>query len=124
MPRHCYVLDLYDDPALIAEYERWHRTDTVWPEIVASLSGAGIRELEIFRSGDRLVMLMDVDEDYSPEAKAKADAANPRVQAWEELMWRFQKPLPGSAPGEKWREALRIFALSEAVAVQGGRATA
>jgi L-rhamnose mutarotase len=119
MPRHCYLLDLHDDAALIAEYERWHRADTVWPEIVASLCEAGIRELEIFRSGDRLVMLMEVDEGYSPEAKAVADAGNPRVQAWEELMWRFQKPLPGSAPGEKWREAGRIFALSEAVVVQG-----
>lgn len=118
MPRHCYVLDLHDDPALIAEYERWHRADTVWPEIVDSLREAGILELEIFRSGDRLVMLMETGAGFSPEAKAEADAGNPRVQAWEALMWRFQKPLPGSAPGEKWRQAGRIFALSEAVAAR------
>ncbi|KTF41035.1 L-rhamnose mutarotase [Xanthomonas translucens] len=118
MPRHCYLLDLHDDPALIAEYERWHRPDTVWPEIVASLRNAGIRELDIHRCGDRLVMLMEVDDDYSPAAKAAADAADPRVQAWEALMWRFQKPLPGSAPGEKWREALQIFSLQAAVAEQ------
>lgn len=118
MPRLCYLLDLHDDPELIAEYERRHRPDAVWPEIVASLRKAGIRELEIYRCGDRLAMLMDVDEDYSPAAKAAADAADPRVQAWEALMWKFQKPLPGAAPGEKWREAGRIFALSEASAAQ------
>ncbi|KAB7768465.1 L-fucose mutarotase [Xanthomonas maliensis] len=118
MPRLCYVLDLHDDAALIAEYERWHRADQVWPEVVASLQQAGILELEIFRSGDRLVMLMEVSEHYDPAAKAARDAADPRIQAWEDLMWRFQKPLPGSAPGEKWREAGRIFALSEAIQAQ------
>jgi L-rhamnose mutarotase len=116
MPRRCYVLDLHDDPALIAEYERWHRADTIWPEVVASLQAAGIRELAIHRAGDRLVMLMDVDDGYDPAAKAAADAADPAVQAWEALMWRFQKPLPDAAPGEKWREATRVFALSEALA--------
>ncbi len=33
-------------------------------------------------------------------------------------MWRFQKPLPGSKQGEKWRQAGRIFALGEAIAAQ------
>lgn len=118
--RLCYVLDLHDDPQLIAEYERWHRPSEVWPEVVASLQQAGIEELEIFRSGDRLVMLMQVGDDYDPAAKAARDASDPRIQAWEDLMWRFQKALPGSAPGEKWREAGRIFALSAAVeAAQG-----
>jgi L-rhamnose mutarotase len=28
-------------------------------------------------------------------------------------MSAFQKPLPGSAPDEKWRDMRRIFALSE-----------
>lgn len=118
--RLCYVLDLHDDPQLIAEYERWHRPSEVWPEVVASLQQAGIRELEIFRSGDRLVMLMEVGDDYDPAAKAARDAADPRIQAWEDLMWRFQKPLPGSGPGEKWREAGRIFALSAAVGAGQG----
>ncbi len=120
MRRLCYVLDLHDDAELIAEYERWHRADTIWPEIVASLRDAGIHALDIHRAGDRLVMLMEVGEDYSPAAKVAADAANPRVQAWEQLMWRFQKPLPDAAPGEKWREATRIFALDEALAAQRG----
>ncbi|WAT16655.1 L-fucose mutarotase [Xanthomonas fragariae] len=120
MRRLCYVLDLHDDPQLIAEYERWHQPTEVWPEVVASLRQAGILELEIFRSGDRLVMLMEVGAAYDPAAKAARDASDPRIQAWEDLMWRFQKALPGSAPGEKWREAERIFALSEAIGVGQG----
>ncbi|TAM94172.1 MAG: L-rhamnose mutarotase [Rhodanobacteraceae bacterium] len=61
-----YALDLHDDPGLIAEYERLHRPENIWPEIVDSIRAAGIRELEIFRVGNRLVMALDVPEDYSP----------------------------------------------------------
>jgi L-rhamnose mutarotase len=113
VPRLYYALDLHDDPALIAEYERWHSPEAIWPEVLDSIAAAGIRDMEIHRVGDRLVLTMEVDEDYSPQAKAAADAADPRVQAWESLMSSFQKPLPGSAPGEKWRLMTRVFSLSE-----------
>ncbi|SRR5579875_3225001 len=111
--RLCCALDLKDDPALIAEYERWHRPENIWPEIVASLRAAGIRDLEIFRAGNRLVMIMDVPKDFSPDARAAADAANPRVQAWEALMGKFQQPLPFAKPGEKWVPMTRMFSLKD-----------
>lgn len=114
MPRLCFALDLNDDPELIAEYEEWHRPGKVWPEIIESIRNAGIREMEIFRVANRLFMVIDADEGFSPTNKAAADAANPRVQAWEKLMWKFQKPLPSAKPGEKWIAAPRIFALSAA----------
>ena len=114
MPRLCFALDLHDDPALIADYERWHQPDRIWPDILASISAAGIHDLEIFRVDDRLFMIMDVTEDYSPDVKAAADSNNPRVQAWEALMWKFQKPLPHAKPGEKWVAMKRIFSLMEA----------
>lgn len=108
-----YALDLKDDPALIAEYEHWHRPENIWPEIVASIRAAGIRDLEIFRAGNRLVMVMDVPDDFSPAAKAAADAADPRVQAWEALMSKFQQRLPFAEPGEKWVPMTRMFSLRE-----------
>jgi L-rhamnose mutarotase len=113
MPRLCFALDLHDDPASIAEYERWHQPDRIWPEIVASISRAGIRDLEIFRIDDRLFMVMDVEQGYSSDAKAAADANDARVQDWEALMWKFQKPLPHARPGEKWLPMKRIFSLAE-----------
>ena len=109
--RLCYALDLKDDPALIAEYERWHQPGNIWPEIVDSLRAAGIRDMEIFRAGNRLFMLMEVDDDFSPAVRAAADAADPRVQAWEALMWKFQQPLPFAQPGEKWVAMTPIFSL-------------
>ncbi|TAN04861.1 MAG: L-rhamnose mutarotase [Rhodanobacteraceae bacterium] len=113
-----YALDLHDDPELIAEYERWHRAENIWPEVVASIRAAGILDLEIFRAGNRLVMVLDVPEDYSVEAKATADAADPRMQAWEALMWRFQRALPFAKPGEKWLPMTRLFSLRESPLVR------
>jgi L-rhamnose mutarotase len=116
--RLCYALDLKDDPALIAEYERWHQPGNVWPEIVESIRAAGIRDMEIFRAGNRLFMVMEVDEDFSPTGKAAADAANPRVQTWETLMSKFQQSLPFAKAGEKWVPMTRMFSLEETVAAR------
>jgi L-rhamnose mutarotase len=107
--RHCLALDLKDDPDLIAEYERHHRE--VWPEITRSIRESGIEGMEIYRIGNRLFMVMEVSEDFSFETKAEADRTDPRVQEWETLMWRFQQPLPGAGPGEKWIRMERIFKL-------------
>lgn len=109
MPRYALALDLKDDPALIAEYERYH--ERIWPEIEASIRKSGITNMEIYRIGNRLFMLMETDDHFSFEAKAAADAANPTVQEWEELMWRYQQALPMAQPGEKWVRMTQIFQL-------------
>jgi L-rhamnose mutarotase len=75
-----YALDLHDDPVLIDEYDRWHQADRVWPDILQSLRAAGIEEAEIFRTGNRLVLVLDVSAEFDAAAKAAADAADPRVQ--------------------------------------------
>ncbi len=109
--RHCFALDLKNDPALIAEYRRWH--EQVWPDVLRSLRDAGIVRMEIYLRGCRLFMIMDVDARFSLDAKARADAANPVVQAWEQMMWRFQEALPDAAPGEKWAPMECVFTLAE-----------
>jgi L-rhamnose mutarotase len=116
MPRLYYALDLRDDAAAIAEYEHWHQPDVVWPEIVASIRAAGIEDMEIFRTGNRLVMVMQVPDGYDAAAKSAADAADARVQAWEQLMDRYQQRLPWAKPGEKWVPMRAIFSLREALA--------
>ncbi len=110
--RHCLTLDLKDDPQLLAEYRRYH--EKIWPEITKSICDAGILDMEIYLLGTRLFMIMEVDDSFSFEKKAKADAANPKVREWEELMWKFQQPLPGAKPGEKWLRMERIFKLEVA----------
>ncbi|RYY10682.1 MAG: L-rhamnose mutarotase [Chitinophagaceae bacterium] len=107
--RYCLALDLKDDPALIKEYENYHRE--VWPEIIESIKASGIKNMEIYRTGNRLFMIMEVGPEFSFDSKAKADTANARVQDWEKLMWKFQQPLQWAAPGEKWILMNKIFAL-------------
>jgi L-rhamnose mutarotase len=107
--RYCLALDLQPHAALIAEYEAWHRD--VWPEIKASILDSGIESMEIYRLEDRLFMIMEVSPEFSFERKAGMDEANPAVQRWEELMWKYQLAIPGGKPGEKWRLMERIFNL-------------
>ena len=105
--RFCLTLDLKDDPELIAEYRQQHKK--VWPEITESMRKSGVRAMEIYLLGTRMFMIMDVDESFSFEAKNASDRENLKVQEWENLMWRFQKPLPEAAPGKKWKLMERIF---------------
>src|SRR5450432_1668929 len=97
MKHYCLALDLKNDATLIAEYEAHHRS--VWPEILESIRQAGIEQMEIYRTGNRLFMIMEVNDNFSFEKKAAADAANNKVQEWEQLMWNYQQGLPGSKPG-------------------------
>lgn len=109
MRRYCFALDLKDDQTLIAEYEAYHRN--VWPEIQESIRTAGITALEIYRAGNRMFMIMEVDGSFSFERKSAMDAANPKVQEWEELMWTYQQAIPVARPGEKWVLMDKIFTL-------------
>ncbi|KQS34129.1 L-rhamnose mutarotase [Dyadobacter sp. Leaf189] len=109
MKRYCLAVDLVDDPVMISEYEAYHKQ--LRPEIEKSIRDAGITQMEIFRLGDRLFMIMETEDDFSFDNKAQMDAANAKVQEWEQLMWKYQKALPQAKPGEKWVLMDRIFAL-------------
>jgi L-rhamnose mutarotase len=54
-------------------------------------------------------MIMEVDDAFSFEKKTAMDAVNPKVQEWEELMWKFQQALPWAKKGEKWVLMEKIF---------------
>ena len=109
MPQYCLTLDLKDDAALIAEYEQHHKA--IWPEVAASITGSGITAMQIYRHQTRLFMIMQTDDTFSFDKKAAADAANPKVQEWETLMWKYQQPLKNATKGEKWVLMDKIFEL-------------
>jgi L-rhamnose mutarotase len=109
MAKYCLTLDLKDDPALIAEYEKYHVA--VWPEIKRSILDSGITNMEIYRFDTRLFMIMETDESFTFGRKAAMDAANEKVQEWETLMWKYQQPVKNAVKGEKWVLMNKIFEL-------------
>lgn len=110
--RRCFAVDLHDDADQIALYRQWHRAGGPPAAVSEAIRADDVRELEIWLVGDRMFMILEQGEAYDPEAKARRDANNPDVQAWDALMRTFQKPLP-FAPDQTWVEMTRIYALSE-----------
>ncbi|MBD8678231.1 L-rhamnose mutarotase [Sphingomonas sp. CFBP 13720] len=107
------TLDLVDDTAAIAEYERWHRPGNVPAAVLASIRSSGITQMEIFRTGARLAMVVTADATFDAAAKAAADAADPDVVAWEARMGAFQRALPHAPDGSRWTPMAAIFRLTD-----------
>jgi L-rhamnose mutarotase len=107
--KYCLALDLKEDPQLMAEYKAYH--ENIWPEITKSIKDSGIESLDIYNIGNRMFMIIEANEDFSFEKKSAMDANNPKVQEWEELMWKFQQALPWAKSGEKWMLMEKIFEL-------------
>ncbi len=107
--RYCFALDLKDDENLIAEYEQYHQK--AWPEIIVAIKDAGIEQLEIYRVFNRLFMIMETNKKFSFDKKNAMDNADPKVQEWETLMWKYQQAIPKARPGEKWVLMNKIFEL-------------
>ena len=78
--------------------KHWHRPGRTPTPIIRSILESGIENMEIYRAGNRMFMLIEASDSYSPEAKARADAANPDVQRWIARMKQFQQPVPAAGP--------------------------
>jgi L-rhamnose mutarotase len=111
MERYCFALDLVDDSVLMAEYKKYH--EKIWPEITASIVDSGIEDLQIYCVANRMFMIMEVNDSFSFDRKAKMDAENQRVDDWETLMWKYQQALPTAKEGEKWLLMDKVFQLEK-----------
>jgi len=109
MKTYCLALDLKNDAALIAAYEKHH--EQVWSEIEASIKESGIESMKIYRTGKRLFMIIHANNHFSFEKKNEMDKHNPIVEKWEALMDQYQQRLPWAAPGVKWVLMDEIFSL-------------
>jgi L-rhamnose mutarotase len=107
--RYCFACDLKDNPKLIAEYKAYHAAGMAWPEITKSSKDVGIVDLQIYLTGNRMFMIMEVNETFDLLKKAEMDANNPKVKEWEKLMWGYQQRLPWAKEGEKWIQMEQIF---------------
>lgn len=110
--RTVLAVDLNADEAAIQAYRQHHRE--VWPEVVASLRQSGIRRMDIYLLGRRLVMILETDGQDFRRCFAAHLASGPRVAEWEKLMRSMQAAPPGGSPGDWWTPMELVFSLEEA----------
>lgn len=110
MQRFCFTLDLRPNQKLIDEYVEHHKFGR--PEIHHSIRSAGVLDMQIFLLGNRLFMIIDTTDDFTLEAKAAMDKANPAVMEWEQLMARYQDVDPAGNPTSRWQPMQKIFQLA------------
>ena len=107
MIRQVLAIDLKDD-SVVETYRDHHRR--VWPEVLESLRTSGVREMQIYLLGRRLVMIAELEEGSDlRRAFGERIAANPRVAEWEHLMMSLQQPAPGAGPDDWWTAMEPVF---------------
>lgn len=107
MKRYCQTLELRDDPEMIEQYCEAHRH--VWPEIIEGQRQVGILDMQIFRRGRRLFMIMDTVDDFDFEKDNARLATLPRQAEWEAYVAKFQGADPNAPSTDKWQLMERIF---------------
>ncbi len=109
--RYVQTLDLKDDAEAIREYRRLHSEEFSWKEIRDGIREVGILEMEIYISGNHLVMIVDAAEDFDWDKAMDRLATLPRQAEWEDTVGKYQKSRPGATSNEKWTMMERMFHL-------------
>lgn len=107
MKRYCQYLTLVDDEELINKYVAVHKN--VWPEIIEGQRAVGILDMQIYRYGRSLFMIMDTIDDFNFDRDMARLATLPRQAEWEAYVAQFQGCNPNAASSEKWQLMERIF---------------
>ena len=107
MKRDCQTLTLVDDDQMIARYVNAHAH--VWPEIIQGQRQVGILDMQIYRRGRALFMIMDTVDDFDFERDMARLATLPRQAEWEAYVAQFQGCAPDARSDEKWQLMDRIF---------------
>lgn len=102
------TIDLKDDSEIFKEYDAYHKA--VWPEVKAAVAAIGIRNVKIFRLGNRLVQVFEAEDAFVPKTDMpKYSQGNPTVEKWDAMMQEFQVPLSSRQPGEWWAEMKMVY---------------
>lgn len=95
-------------PEKIEEYKRLH-ADT-WPEVLATISKANIRNYSIFlREPENLLFGCWEYHGTNFDADAEKIAADPKTQEWWALTDPCQTPIASRKEGEQWSMMEEVF---------------
>jgi len=87
-------------------YRALHRA--VWPDVLAALARAHVRNYSIFLRDGVLFSYLEYDGDDYP-ADMAAIAADETTRRWWELTDPCQQPVESAGPGEWWAPAEEVF---------------
>lgn len=107
MKRYCQYLMLVDDEEMIAKYVDAHAH--VWPEVIEGQRAVGIIDMQIYRNGRNLFMIMDTIDDFDFERDMTRLTTLPRQAEWEAYVAQFQGCSADARSDEKWQMMERIF---------------
>ena len=107
MKRYCQYLQLIDDEEMITQYVEAHAH--VWPEIIEGQRQVGILDMQIYRKGRQLFMIMDTVDDFDFDRDMAKLATLPRQAEWEAYVAQFQGCSAEAKSSEKWQLMERIF---------------
>lgn len=107
MKRYCQTLTLVDNEKLIAQYVEAHAH--VWPEIIEGQHQVGILDMQIYRKGRLLFMIMDVKDDFDFVRDMAKLSTLPRQAEWEAYVAQFQGCDLDAPSSAKWQLLERIF---------------
>ncbi len=109
--RFVQILELRDDPDMIAQYRKWHSQEYQWKEIRDGIREVGILEMEIYILGTKLVMIVDAPIDFDWDEAMVRLATLPRQAEWEAFVAKFQGCSAEARSDEKWQMMERMFYL-------------
>lgn len=109
--RYVQILELRDDPEMIAQYRKWHSQEYQWKEIRDGIREVGILEMEIYILGTKLVMIVDAPIDFDWDKAMARLATLPRQAEWEAFVAKFQGCSAEARSDEKWQMMERMFYL-------------
>ena len=89
MKRYCQTLELRDDPEMIDKYCEAHAH--VWPEIQAGIREVGILDMQIYRLGTRLFMIMDTVGAFTFRPRPPPRPPRFRAKPNGKPMWRSSR---------------------------------
>ena len=111
--RYCKALTLKDDPRLIAEYKQIHSPEAAWPEVTQGMKEIGILDMEIYRYGNVLFMIMDTVADFDHDRAMSELATKPRQSEWEAYVAKFQETDARASANDKWQLLERVYEMDQ-----------
>ena len=111
--RYCQMLELKNEPELIARYRRAHSKEESWKEIRDGIRQVGILEMEIYIKDNRLRMIVETPLDFNWDEAMGRLATLPRQAEWEAFVAQFQQCEANATSDEKWQMMERMFYLYE-----------